>query len=143
MLLVIPSITIRDGKCVGSIVFPAMSSSEPTFEAPKERARLLRKENAKAIHLIFEGEMPVWADENLSIIKEIKDAVDIPVEVSLSTIPENLQPIKALINAGVYRIFLPLKTDTNFVSNCILDFTRQKIVATTILADFSSAVIEQ
>src|SRR5579864_3477750 len=106
MLLIIPSITIKNGLCAGAITYPQPVRNALQFEKPVERARLLRKENAKALHLIFKDE-DAWNPETLSLIEQIRQSVDIPILVSLSTIPEDFSQLKQLIQSGIYRLFLP------------------------------------
>lgn len=106
------------------------------FEKPEDRARLLRKENAKALHLIFSGENE-WTPKNIDLIERIRQSVDIPIQVSLSTIPEDLSLLKQILNSGIYRLFLPPDTDDNYVCLCINDFSRQKIVASVALENAS------
>ncbi|MFI5263688.1 MAG: hypothetical protein ACHQM6_04150, partial [Candidatus Kapaibacterium sp.] len=98
MLLVIPSITITDGRCRSTIAYPSSVSGSNLYEKPEDRARLLRKENAKALHLIFEDE-DAWNPKTLDLIERIRQAVDIPILVSLSTIPEDFTKVKQLIQS--------------------------------------------
>ena len=106
MLLVIPSITIKGGTCVGQISYPAVSGNELLYQKPEDRARLLRKENAKALHLVFDDET-AWNPETLELIERIRLAVDIPILVSLSKIPADISQVKQMIQSGIYRLFLP------------------------------------
>ncbi|MFI5264446.1 MAG: HisA/HisF-related TIM barrel protein [Candidatus Kapaibacterium sp.] len=126
MLLVIPSITIENGICVGNIVYPLIQAETPIYENPIDRARLLRKENAKALHLIFQGEEE-WTAPNLELIEQIRLSVDIPIEVSLSTIPHDFSCVKQLLDSGIYRLFIPHEASDYFVTHCVSDFSRQKI----------------
>jgi phosphoribosylformimino-5-aminoimidazole carboxamide ribonucleotide (ProFAR) isomerase len=126
MLLVIPSITIENGVCVGNIAYPLTQAETPSYENPIDRARLLRKENAKALHLIFRGDKE-WTAPNLDLIEQIRQSVDIPIEVSLSTIPDDLNCVKQMLASGIYRLFLPHEASDYFVAHCISDFSRQKI----------------
>jgi len=126
MLLIIPAITIKDGKCVGKITYP-QSIEGLSYEKPEDRVRLLRKENAKALHLIFEGDS-FWSQETLELIERIRQAVDIPIEVSLPAIPNVSSELRQLIQSGIYRLFLPHNADDFFLSHCVNDFTCQKIV---------------
>jgi len=126
MLLVIPSITIKNGICVGNIAYPFLSAETPSYDNPIDRARLLRKENAKALHLIFRGDKE-WTSQNLELIEHIRQAVDIPIEVSLSTIPDDLNCVKQMLASGIYRLFLPHEASDYFVTHCVTDFSRQKI----------------
>src|SRR6185503_21104647 len=101
MLLVIPAITIRDSKCNESI--GALLPFDEGYLPPDERARLLRKENAKALHLIIEGE-DEWCDHALLLIRSIKKVVDVPTAVSLHAIPDSMASLEALVAEGIYRI---------------------------------------
>jgi phosphoribosylformimino-5-aminoimidazole carboxamide ribonucleotide (ProFAR) isomerase len=129
MFLVIPSITIQHGKCVGTIAYPGFGNAIPAYENPVDRARLLRKENAKALHLIFREDKE-WTSENLKLISSIREAVDIPIEISLLSIPDDMSCVKQLLESGIYRLFLPHQASDYFVSDCISDFSRQKIAIT-------------
>ncbi len=126
MLLVIPSITIKDGRCVGKISYP-YDMDLLGYEKPEDRARLLRKENAKALHLIFE-DGSVWNPETLEQIERIRQAVDIPIEVSLPHVPKDSSDLLKLVQSGIYRLFLPHDADDFFLTHCINDFSCQKIV---------------
>jgi hypothetical protein len=126
MLLVIPSITIKNGLCVGNIAYPILPDETPTYDSPIDRARLLRKENAKALFLIFEGDKE-WTAQNLELIEHIRAAVDIPIIVSLSTIPDDMNCVKQMLQSGIYRLFLPHEASDYFVTHCVSDFSRQKI----------------
>ena len=126
MLLVIPSIRIRDGRCLGRIQDP-LRSGLLVYDKPEDRARLLRKENAKALHLIFEGET-LGSTETRELIERIRQAVDIPIQVSLPVLPKEFSDLQELIRSGIYRLFLPHDADDFFLSHCVTDFTCQKIV---------------
>ena len=127
MLLVIPSITIKDGLCAHRLGFLPSTIDDSIYEKPEDRARLLRKENAKALHLIFE-DTTAWNPATLDLIERIRQAVDIPIVVSLSTIPEDFEHLKQIILSGIYRLILPHDADDYFLSHCIHDFSREKIV---------------
>ncbi|MEI8134546.1 MAG: HisA/HisF-related TIM barrel protein [bacterium] len=129
MLLVIPSIKIRDGVSVGGFSLNGAELPELAYPSPVDRARLLRKENAKALHLIIEGGKE-WTQENLELIELIRQSVDIPIEVSLSSIPDNLDCIRQLIQSGIYRLFLPYNVTDVFLTECISGFSKQKISLT-------------
>jgi phosphoribosylformimino-5-aminoimidazole carboxamide ribonucleotide (ProFAR) isomerase len=142
MLLVIPSITIKDGICIGKIDYPNSSFSAPSYEKPEDRARLLRKENAKAVHLIFEDDRE-WNSETLKIIENVRKAIDIPIEISLSTLPKNISDLKYLIQSGIYRLFLPSQADDFFLTDCINDLTCQKIAISLPLETASEEALSR
>jgi phosphoribosylformimino-5-aminoimidazole carboxamide ribotide isomerase len=140
MLLIIPSITIKDGLCVGTIGYPEHPESARTYEKPEDRARLLRKENAKALHLIFEDE---WNEETHQLIERIKKAIDIPIEISLSSLPEDISLVQQILQSGIYRLFLPSDVSDYFLSLCVHDFSRQKIVVFIPLQSASRELLER
>lgn len=140
MLLIIPSITIKDGLCVGTIGYPAHPESMHNYEKPEDRARLLRKENAKALHLIFEDE---WNQQTHDLIERIKEAVDIPIEISLSSLPEDISLVQQILQSGIYRLFLPSDVSDYFLSLCVHDFSRQKIVVSMALESVSRKLLER
>jgi phosphoribosylformimino-5-aminoimidazole carboxamide ribotide isomerase len=126
MLLVIPSITIKHDRCQGRIIYSSNGNSALSYENPQDRVRLLRKENAKAIHLIFEDEKE-WNRETLETIRKVREVIDIPIEISLSSVPNDRKDIKQILESGIYRLFLPDSADDLFVGDCISDFSKQKI----------------
>jgi phosphoribosylformimino-5-aminoimidazole carboxamide ribotide isomerase len=142
MLLVIPSITIKNGLCTGKIIYPGISSLLPSYDKPEDRARLLRKENAKAIHLIFKDSKE-WDTNILAIIENVRQAVDIPIEISLSTIPADRAYLKQIIESGIYRLFLPAEADDYFVSACVNDFSRQKIALSIPIEKATHELLER
>jgi hypothetical protein len=101
MLLIIPSIHIRGGKCSPSLDYND-SHHLPGYEAPSERTRLLRMENAKSIHLFFDVS-EAYTDENLELIRQIRTAVDLPLGLTLPSMP-SVENIKKLFSNGIYRI---------------------------------------
>jgi len=142
MLLIIPSITIRNGRCIGTIDYSASAEKTSGYEKPEDRARLLRKENAKALHLIFQDQDP-WNPETLDLIEHIRQAVDIPILVSLSTIPEDFSKVKQLIQSGIYRLFLPHEADDYFLTHCVADLSRQKVVVSIPIESVSSDLLDR
>ena len=142
MLLVIPSITIRNGLCEGRIRYPDQGAEQLLYSLPEDRARLLRKENAKALHLDFLDDEP-WNSGTLEQIDRIRGAVDIPIQVSLSTIPEERSLLRQLLQSGIYRLFLPLGADDRYLQNCVQDFSCQKVVVSIPLMLATRALFER
>lgn len=140
MLLIIPSITIKDGRCIGKIGYPDAEQNAPEYEKPEDRARLLRKENAKALHLIFKDP---WNSQTHALIERIKLAVDIPIEISLTELPEDITIVKEIIESGIYRLFLPSEASDDFLNLCIHDYSRQKIVVSIPLESASLSLLER
>ena len=99
MLLLIPSIEIKQGKCV---LTPQNSTRVVCSDDPIEMAKLWRKENAKSLHITdldgaLEGH-PV----NLRMIREITKAVDIPIELGGGM--RTINDIHEAFNSGVFRV---------------------------------------
>ncbi|MEO6940278.1 MAG: hypothetical protein ABI444_09105 [Candidatus Kapaibacterium sp.] len=110
MLLIIPTIQLDHGECTSKIV-PATGhvprvGSKVYSEDPVDRARLLRKENSKAIHLEFRDCTP-WSVAGLDIIRRLREAVDIPFEVKLASLPDDPAELGVVFHAGANRTFLP------------------------------------
>ena len=141
MVLIIPTISISHGVCGAHIAALAHETHHADRDIysqyPVDRARLLRKENSKMIHLQFLDRDP-WDPENLEIICQMRHAVDIPFGLSLTELPRTDAECKALFTSGVYRIFLPLGTPEEvFLSYCGTH-TPRKIVPTVDLSfDFA------
>ena len=140
MLLIIPSITIKNGICIGKISYPVSSVNVPNFEKPEDRARLLRKENAKALHLIFEDS---WDSKTNELVQRIKQSVDIPISISLQSLPEDITIVKQIVGSGIYRLFLPSNASDNFLNLCVHDLSRQKVVVSMSLQLTSRKLLER
>lgn len=99
MLLIIPSIEIKDGKCVRSV---QSAEGFQYTDDPVERAILWRKENAKALHFTDVDGAIEGRVVNDGVIAKVIKAVDIPVELGggLRTFEE----VKKAFNIGVYRV---------------------------------------
>lgn len=134
MLLVIPSIRIDHSFCSDKIA--ALSAD---YHDPASRARLLRKENAKALHIIIEDE-DVWCEDSLCILRELRKAVDIPTEVSLEHIPSSPEELKQLLEIGIYRIFLAPHTPLDVVKETVSMFGPSKTVPTVTFFDEADAL---
>ena len=101
MILVIPAIEIKGGKCV------QMVQGHEGFvysDDPIEMAKLWRKVNAKSLHVTdidgaLEGRMV-----NFGVIERMVKTVDIPIELGggLRTFDE----VKRALDAGIYRVVL-------------------------------------
>jgi phosphoribosylformimino-5-aminoimidazole carboxamide ribonucleotide (ProFAR) isomerase len=125
MLLVIPAITIRGSLCEEAI--GALLPFDEGYLPPNERAQLLRKENAKALHLVIEGEEE-WCDHALAMIRSIKSVVDVPTAVSLHTLPDSMDPLDAMVAEGIYRIVLPPATPKERVTELLEHLSPQRVV---------------
>lgn len=113
MVLIIPTISIVHGVCGGQIASVAHevhhADGEIYSHDPVDRARLLRKENSKMIHLHFPESDP-WSPECRAIIRSMRNAVDVPFEIGLNELPYSPQELEPLMGCGVARVLLPLGT---------------------------------
>ncbi|SRR5579883_259574 len=136
MVLIIPSIPIVHGVCgaqIASLAHEIHHADRDIYsQDPIDRARLLRKENAKMLNLQFLDHDP-WDDECLAIIRRMREAVDIPFGISLLDIPQAQHDCKILFDAGIYRLFLPVGTDEALFFSWCGSFTSRKIIPTVDL----------
>lgn len=101
MLLIIPAVEIRGGRCV------QMVQGEEGFsysDDPVEMARLWRQENAKSLHVTdvdgaIEGRLM-----NSHVVRQIVEKVDIPVELGGGL--RSLEAIQQAFEMGVYRVLV-------------------------------------
>src|SRR2546427_12790554 len=98
MLLLIPAIEIRNGKCVRRVVGMDGSISS---DDPVEIAKLWRKENAKALHVTDIDGAIGGRLVNFNAIAQMGKSVDIPVSVGggMRTFDEG----KKALDRGAYR----------------------------------------
>lgn len=101
-LLVIPSIDIKNGKCVRTVQgIPELDCYE-YGNNPIEMAKIWRAENAKMIHIKdFDGAHE-QSKRNLKVIEEICSSVVIPVEFAGGI--RSLQDADDIMKTGVIRI---------------------------------------
>jgi len=101
-LLVIPSIDIKNGKCVRSVQgIPELDCHE-YGDDPVEMAKIWRAENAKMIHVVdFDGAHE-HSKRNFKVIEEICSSVVIPVEFAGGI--RNLQDADEIMNTGISRL---------------------------------------
>jgi phosphoribosylformimino-5-aminoimidazole carboxamide ribotide isomerase len=101
-LLVIPSIDIKNGKCVRTVQgIPELDCYE-YGNNPVEMAKIWRAENAKMIHVTdFDGAHE-QSKRNLKVIEEICSSVVIPVEFAGGI--RSLQDADDIMETGVIRI---------------------------------------
>lgn len=101
-LLVIPSIDIKNGKCVRTVQgIPELDCYE-YGNNPVEMAKIWRAENAKMIHVVdFDGAHE-HSKRNIKIVEEICSSVVIPVEFAGGI--RNVQDADELMQTGVSRL---------------------------------------
>ena len=101
-LLVIPSIDIKNGKCVRSVQgIPELDCYEYSND-PVEMAKIWRAENAKMIHVVdFDGAHEL-SKRNYKVVEEICSSVVIPVEFSGGI--RNLEDADKIMSTGISRL---------------------------------------
>ncbi len=127
MLLILPAIDIKDGRCV-RLVQGAQGTETIYSDDPVKMAVLWRGENAKTLHVVdldgaFEGKM-----KNLDILRRMIEAVDIPIQVGGGI--RTYEQVKQLFDCGIYRVVLGTAAidDPDLVARCVKDFGARKIV---------------
>ncbi|MBI5215462.1 MAG: 1-(5-phosphoribosyl)-5-[(5-phosphoribosylamino)methylideneamino] imidazole-4-carboxamide isomerase [Ignavibacteriae bacterium] len=99
MLLLIPAIEIKDGKCV---LTPKNDRGVVCSDDPVEMVKLWRKENAKSLHITDVDGAREGYPVNLRLIRELTRAVDIPIELGGGM--RTINDIHEAFNSGVYRV---------------------------------------
>ncbi len=101
-LLVIPSIDIKNGKCVRTVQgIPELDCYE-YGNNPIEMAKIWRAENAKMIHVVdFDGAHE-QSRRNYKVIEEICSSVVIPVEFAGGI--RNVQDADEIMKTGIIRL---------------------------------------
>jgi phosphoribosylformimino-5-aminoimidazole carboxamide ribotide isomerase len=131
MILIFPLIEISKSRCV-EIVHGAPGTEHTYSVDPVNMAILWRGENAKTIHIIDKDGAAEGRIVNEDIIKQIVEAVDIPVQVSggLRTYDE----IQRVLNLGVYRIILSTAAIENpeIVEAFVKEFGTRKIAISIV-----------
>ncbi len=127
MLLILPAIDIKDGRCV-RLVQGAAGTEKIYSDDPVQMAILWRGENSKTIHVVdldgaFDGTM-----KNLDVLRRMMKAVDIPIQIGGGI--RSYEQVKQLFEIGVYRVVLGTSAidDPELVSRCVADFGARKIV---------------
>ncbi len=101
-LLVIPSIDLKNGKCVRSVQgIPELDCYEYSND-PVEMAKIWRAENAKMIHVVdFDGAHEL-SKRNYKVVEEICSSVVIPVEFAGGI--RNLIDADEIMSIGISRL---------------------------------------
>jgi phosphoribosylformimino-5-aminoimidazole carboxamide ribotide isomerase len=125
MLLIIPAIDIRGGRCVQMVQgVEGYSYSDD----PVEMAKLWRRENAKTLHVTdvdgaIEGHLV-----NFDVIRRMVHTVDIPIELSGGL--RSYEFVKEAFELGVYRVVIStmLIEEPDTAKRVIDDFGPSKVV---------------
>jgi phosphoribosylformimino-5-aminoimidazole carboxamide ribotide isomerase len=127
MLLILPAIDIKDGRCV-RLVQGVQGTEKIYSDDPVQMAILWRGENSKTLHVVdldgaFGGKM-----KNLEVLQRMMKAVDIPIQIGGGI--RTYDQVKQLFEIGLYRVVLGTAAidDPELVSRCVKDFGARKIV---------------
>ncbi len=130
MILVIPAIDLRGGRCVR--LYQGAYERETVYYAdPVKMAKLWRLQNARALHVVdldaARGGSEDCAD-NRDVIAAICRALDIPVQLGGGI--RSLDDIQAALDQGVYRVVLGTAAarDPDLVSQAVERYTCSKVV---------------
>ncbi|MFI5251414.1 MAG: HisA/HisF-related TIM barrel protein [Bacteroidota bacterium] len=125
MLLVIPSIEIKGGKCLQRV---RGTSGAAYSDDPIETAKLWRKENAKALYVTdvdgaIEGRLV-----NFSPIKKMVETVDVPIMVGGGL--RTHDSVKEAFDAGAYRVVISTMCVEypDQAKDCVSEFGANNIV---------------
>lgn len=129
MILVIPSIDLKDGKCCSCISGETGTEDfyESISELPERLVALLRRENSKALHFndfdSFEN-----GCNNSDLLIQLSYITDIPFQ--LYTCIKHYEACHHLLNKGIYRLILsPELFDNEVEIEKLIDkFTASRIV---------------
>jgi len=102
MLLVIPAIDIRGGRCV-RLYQGSYEQETVYFDDPVKMACLWRVQNARVLHVV-DLDAARGQGHNRKVIGAICRTVDIPIQVGGGV--RTLEDIEALLQVGVYRVVL-------------------------------------
>lgn len=99
MLLVIPAIEIKGGKCVQMVqgIEGFVYSDDPM-----EMAKLWRKENTKTIHVTDVDGALTGRPVNTEVISRMVKTIDIPIELGGGL--RTLDDVKRAFECGIYRV---------------------------------------
>ncbi|NWF49065.1 MAG: 1-(5-phosphoribosyl)-5-[(5-phosphoribosylamino)methylideneamino] imidazole-4-carboxamide isomerase [Ignavibacteriaceae bacterium] len=112
LLLVIPSIDIKNGKTVRVVQGIPELDCEQYGDDPVEMAKIWRAENAKILHVVdFDGIVDK-SRRNLPLMKKMCSSVVIPIEYAgrIATIDD----ANSVFDCGVYRIVIGTMAIENF-----------------------------
>ncbi|MEE9224623.1 MAG: 1-(5-phosphoribosyl)-5-[(5-phosphoribosylamino)methylideneamino] imidazole-4-carboxamide isomerase [Bacteroidota bacterium] len=126
MLLVIPSMDIRDQKCFRSI--QGLPGSEAVYsDDPVETAKLWRRENSKCLHVVDLDGAKQGQLKNIETIRQIVQSVDIPIQLG-GRLSSSEDITMALVELGVYRVVLSGEAEVSLIRRLIDEHGPPKIV---------------
>jgi phosphoribosylformimino-5-aminoimidazole carboxamide ribotide isomerase len=102
-MLLIPAIDLREGKCV-RLVEGRLDQETIYSDNPASMAALWQEQGARMLHVVDLDGAFAGAPKNLDVLKEILNAVKIPVQVGGGI--RNMETIERLLDMGVARVIL-------------------------------------
>ncbi len=130
-LLVIPAIDLTSGTCARCVLGePEMTSVYLDMTAhPIQMAQLWRRENAKCIHVTdIDSFAGLDSSASLEVAIQMQKAVDIPIE--LVTLQRDVQVLRWLLDAGVYRVAVNalLQTNPSGVRELLAEYGNSRVI---------------
>lgn len=131
MLLVIPSLELRNGRCSRCVQGEPGTEELYTYysETPEQLIRLWRRENAKSIHITDRDALEGRDNTaNRHAIIKLAQSVEIPIVLlSAFATPEEC---RYWLDNGVYRIIVSkiARTHADAVRTLIADYTASRVV---------------
>lgn len=101
MLLVIPSIEIKDGKCARMV---HGTNGKICTNDPIEMAKLWRVENFKTLHIADIDGAVAGRVVNFDVVKKMVRTVDIPIELGGGF--RSFDDVKKAFDKGIYRVVI-------------------------------------
>jgi phosphoribosylformimino-5-aminoimidazole carboxamide ribotide isomerase len=125
MLLIIPAIEIKDGRCVQMV----QGTGGYTYtNDPVEMAKLWRKENSKSLHVTDVDGAREGRPVNFDVIVRMVQTVDIPIELGGGL--RTFDDVKRAFDGGVYRVVVGtmLVEDPDTCTRVLQTFGASKVV---------------
>lgn len=131
MILVIPSIDLRGGHCLRCITGEPGTEqlySSYSFQ-PENLAKLMRRENAKTLHITDHDSIEGDDTANEKIINDIVHGIDIPVELLRSF--RTVSDVESQLQNGIYRVVLNslILTNPEGVRQLVAKYSASRIIA--------------
>ena len=133
MILVIPAIDLRSGHCV-RLRQGQYEDETVYFDDPVKMAKLWRVQNARTLHLVDLDAARTYRENgaasanNREIIREIAQALDIPVEAGGGI--RTMEDVEEMLEMGVYRVVLGTAAVENpdLVEEAVRRFTCSRVI---------------
>ena len=127
MILIIPAIDLRGGKCV-RLLQGSYDKETVYFEDPVMLAKLWRIQNACALHVVDLDAARGGSENNRVVIKKMCSALDIPVQLGGGV--RTMDDIQAAFDLGVYRVIIGTTAvrDPDLITEAIEKYCCRRLV---------------